>query len=219
MVYILLFLQKGQCRAFWYIQKGRWCASKWKSFESLNNTYMHVTKYPREALQILVYSVIATICSILILTHGDIESDPGPVHIDSVDASTTNSTMSDKTFDISENFSLYLSLIHLNIKSIRHKCDIINAELHDFDVLCFTESWLDENIPDSEITLDGFKGPIRCDRHGRLGGGVVVYCKKNIPCIPRPDLAPRGLECVWIEIYNKHDRYLIGTFIDHQTVQ
>ena len=53
------------------------------------------------------------------------------------------------------------------------------------DIIVITESWLSDNILDEQITLPGFGSPFRQDRQdGRKGGGVCVYVKKNVPCIP-----------------------------------
>ena len=53
------------------------------------------------------------------------------------------------------------------------------------DIIVITESWLTDNILDEQITLPDFGSPFRQDRRdGRKGGGVCVYVKKNVPCIP-----------------------------------
>ena len=63
----------------------------------------------------------------------------------------------------------HLGILHFNVQSLKPKRDIINVNLFDFDILCFTESWLNDDIPDSDILLDGFSTPFRCDRHDRMG--------------------------------------------------
>ena len=103
-------------------------------------------------------------------------------------------------------FKSYLSLIHLNIQSIRPKLDTMNAELFDFDVLCFTESFLGVSIKDQDISLEGFNAPFRHDRHR---DGVIVYCKDNLECKRRFAVEVRGTECVCIEICMKSNNYSI----------
>ena len=105
----------------------------------------------------------------------------------------------------------HLSMMHLNIQSIKPKIDIIQGTLCDFDILCFTESWLNQNISDKEISLEGYNPPFRNDRSDRLGGGVIVYCKNTLYSKRRTDLEPNGLECIWIETTLNKEKYLIGT--------
>lgn len=39
-----------------------------------------------------------------------------------------------------------LDILHLNIRSIRNKIDSLMYLVHDFDILCFTETHLDINV-------------------------------------------------------------------------
>ena len=55
----------------------------------------------------------------VILQAGDIETNPGPENI------------------------CELSIVHLNIRSIRNKIEYITDNLLDFNSLCFTETHLD----------------------------------------------------------------------------
>ena len=41
------------------------------------------------------------------------------------------------------------------------------------DVVCIVETWLDENILESEISVDNYS-VVRLDRN-RHGGGIVMY--------------------------------------------
>ncbi len=51
--------------------------------------------------------------------------------------------------------------------------------LYDFDVFTMPETWLSENIPDSNIQINGYN-LIRCDRPLSRGGGVCVYLKSQL---------------------------------------
>ena len=62
----------------------------------------------------------------LVLSSGDVSENPGP----------ENSETSSQT-------SNSLSILHLNIRSIRNKLENINKTLIDFNVPCFTETHLD----------------------------------------------------------------------------
>ena len=81
---------------------------------------------------------------ILLLICGDVEANPGP------------------------NFASYsTSILHLNIRSIRQKLEFIKENLLDYDILCFMESHLNENISTESLFLDNFSVPFRKDRNNR----------------------------------------------------
>ena len=46
-------------------------------------------------------------------------------------------------------------------------------------IVCITESWLDSNISDNELCIDGYS-ITRLDRN-RHGGGVALYVGHNLP--------------------------------------
>jgi hypothetical protein len=53
------------------------------------------------------------------------------------------------------------------------------VELQKFDIMCFTETWLNTNVANQNISLDNFQSPFRKDRVDRLGGGVTIYVKND----------------------------------------
>ena len=61
---------------------------------------------------------------LLLILSGDIETNPGPMFNDSI----TNIHR--------------LSVVHLNIRSIRNKTDFIPDHLSDFHIMCFTKTHL-----------------------------------------------------------------------------
>lgn len=137
----------------------------------------------------------------LILLCGDIETNPGP-----------------NTHD--------LWIMHANVRSLRNKLDIIEAEYNKFDIITFSETWLPiENTtrPTSETRLSSegtnksfllpnYHSPIRKDRPNGSYGGVAVYIKNYLVCIPRNDLEIDGLEAVWVETKLDQKSLLIGCF-------
>ena len=159
---------------------------------------------------------ICTLLAMIVTICGDVEIQPGPLDTSIDDNSSSSyesvtcSDIDDSTF--TKGIKTFLSLLHLNIQSIIPKLDIINGSLFDFDILCFTESWLNNSIPDNDVLLDGYQNPFRCDRVNRMGGGVKVYCKNNLLCTRRRDLEINGLENVWVEVSSNDDKFLIGTF-------
>ncbi len=46
------------------------------------------------------------------------------------------------------------SVVHLNVRSIRNKMDYIIDNFLDFDVICFTETHLSDNIENTQIILE-----------------------------------------------------------------
>ena len=74
----------------------------------------------------------------IMLMSGDVELNPGP-------PSTSSTSIS---IDSVLNQFQDLSFFHYNVQSILNKLDILTAELSDFDILAFSESWLHANILD-----------------------------------------------------------------------
>ena len=74
-----------------------------------------------------------------------------------------------------------------NVRSLRNKIDELTALCrYDYNfrtssVICLTETWLNENDPDSAYEIEGFK-LIRSDRNGSdcksSGGGLITYVKE-----------------------------------------
>ena len=50
---------------------------------------------------------------------------------------------------------------------------------HNYDIVAIYETWLEKSILNSSIRIDGYD-LVRCDRMGRLGGGVLIYFKSTI---------------------------------------
>ena len=69
-------------------------------------------------------------------------------------------------------------------------------------IIGITESWLDNTVNDSEISIPGYC-VVRRDRD-RNGGGVCVYVKSDMAYNVRPDLAHDNLEMVWVELLLPH---------------
>ena len=58
------------------------------------------------------------------------------------------------------------------------------------DILCFSETHLDESIDSSSLVLEGFGLPIRKDR-SQHGGGVMIYISDLLVSKRRTDLEDR----------------------------
>ncbi|CAG2185001.1 unnamed protein product [Mytilus edulis] len=126
----------------------------------------------------------------LLLICGDIESNPGP-------GGTPDPP--EKT----------LSIFHGNIRSLRNKLNYITDIIEDFDIVFFTESHLDVNVTDFDISLFGFETPVRKDRNAN-GGGIIMYYKSLINIVRRVDLEHDEVESMWFELKTKLRSILIN---------
>ena len=146
----------------------------------------------------------------ILLILGGIELNPGPLNYDEHSISSDDSSIGSS---LCEMFSTSVSFLHLNVQSLVPKLDLIIAEYEDFDILSFTETWLNNNSSDDSIELLNYQKAFRKDRNdGRVGGGVVVYVKENIHAYRRDDLEPHNIEVIWIQLKIMEKKVLYGTF-------
>ena len=111
-----------------------------------------------------------------------------------------------------------LSLLHLNVRSMRNKFDSIlnylNSLAHDFSVIALTETWLNDN-DDETFQLPGYN-LTQLNRNNKNGGGICVFTKENLKIKPRTDLTiendSKNIESLFIEIINEnYKNVIIGT--------
>ena len=105
--------------------------------------------------------------------------------------------------------------MHLNIQSILPKLGLIKCESLAYDVLVFSESWLKPATANNKLLTEGFHYPLRADRIGRPGDGVIIYVRQSLVCQRRTDLEINNLKAVWLEICvrsKKILKILIGGF-------
>lgn len=160
----------------------------------------------------LLYIVSATWLAFLLLLAGDVHTNPGPSRSSSVSSdSSTPTSMSNSLFN-SLNLSHSLSFVHYNVQSILTKLDTLYAELYEFDILAFTETWLSPAVDPTDLLLESYCEPERKDRPGDSHGGIMIYIKEGIFYKRRKDLEPRNIECIWLEIANCNRRLLFGLF-------
>ena len=132
--------------------------------------------------------------SLLLIIALDIELNPGPQH-----------AIAD------------LSVTHLNIRSIRNKLDYIKDNFLDFNILCFTETHLDNQVSTSDLFLsNSFDEPYRKDRTNH-GGGLLLYPNAELVHTRRPDLEIYCEESLWVEITVRHEIFLLGLFYSPKT--
>lgn len=86
------------------------------------------------------------------------------------------------------------------MQSLFHKIDFIRNDflVKSMDILCFTESWLSNNLNDELISLDDFE-LFRNDRVYGRGGGTCIYVRNrlrfdnNISCYCDVDIEIQGI--------------------------
>ena len=68
-----------------------------------------------------------------------------------------------------------VSILYYNARSILPKLACLRAEAvaNNPSIICIVETWLSENISDSEISIENYQ-IVRLNRN-RHGGGVLVY--------------------------------------------
>jgi hypothetical protein len=151
--------------------------------------------------QNFIRSILCTWFYLLLLLAGDIHEHPGP--------ESTSSSYTDTTFSISH----HLSFVHLNVQSIRHKLDILYSELVDFDILAFSETWLNNTISSDDLKLLSYNTPERKDRIDDSHGGVILYVRENLHYKRHYNLELNNLECIWIELIPENNKHvLFGLF-------
>lgn len=104
-----------------------------------------------------------------------------------------------------------LDIACLNIRSVRKKLDVIEAELNNKDIICLTESHLNDTVIDSDLCLEHFSSKLlRKDRHLRPGGGILRYHKENVIVKRRDDFETNDLEVLWTEIVFGNSKVILG---------
>ena len=87
------------------------------------------------------------------------------------------------------------------------------SEFSCFDVLSFTETWLNDLHSSDQILFPSFKFPERKDRIGDRHGGVILYVINNVAYKRRYDLELNRLENIWAETKLSSSRnVLYGVF-------
>ena len=159
-----------------------------------------------------LYLVSCTWLIFLLLFAGDIHRNPGPSTSSSVSSISSSSTSMSNSLFSTLNVTHNLSFVHYNVQSILSKLDTLYAELYEFDILAFTETWLNPAVDPTDLFLDSYCEPERKDRPGDSHGGIMIYIKEVIRYKCREDLEPRNVECIWLELANCNRRLLFGLF-------
>ena len=105
-----------------------------------------------------------------------------------------------------------ITIAHVNINSITSRCRLDELShftfLNDIDILCLTETKLDETVHPSLFTLDNYHSPLTKHRN-RNGGGVATYVRNNLAVKRISHLETPGVESVWCLVKVKQTTLLI----------
>ena len=125
----------------------------------------------------------------LLLISGDIETNPSPLNS-------------------SQGIQGVVSILHLNIRSIRHKLSHIFETLSDNGTLCFAESHLDERVTDTHLLSECSSFNLYC-----AFGWDSVYVSNGLLCQVRLDLELTTVQSLWLEIRYKYTCFFIMYYL------
>lgn len=100
-----------------------------------------------------------------------------------------------------------LSICHLNAQSLRNKTDELRYifEESNVDVICISETWLDNTVSDSMVSICGYK-VFRSDR-ATHAGGVCIYVKTKMKChVVAMSSNECAIEFIYVEISCQSDK-------------
>ena len=70
------------------------------------------------------------------------------------------------------------------------------------DILGLCESFMDPNIMDQQVAIEGydFIRKDRIDTQNKTGGGLILYSRNSIKCKRRHEYEISKIETIWAEI-------------------
>ena len=98
-----------------------------------------------------------------------------------------------------------LKICCLNIRGVLSIIDELKMILDEckFDIMGVCETFIDSNVADNEISIDGYS--IGKKNRNRHGGGVLMYVKDGIDYSEIIELASEQVESVWIKLMYKKE--------------
>ena len=103
---------------------------------------------------------------------------------------------------VNNDYNVYLpSVLIANVPSLSGKVDELSviANINDIDIICITETWLTDTIPDSTVSLQNFN-MFRNDRTSSVGGGVCAYINSKIKVRRIYDFENSSIESLWMSV-------------------
>ena len=86
------------------------------------------------------------------------------------------------------------------IRSLCYKIDDLSAVLHinNIHICGVTETWLESDIPNEIVDIEGFVCHRRDRSDGRRAGGVACYVANELPAIRLQSLESPDIESLWL---------------------
>ena len=141
--------------------------------------YSTYAKCTLQTVEVLSLSIKVSWLYVLLVVSGDVHPHPGPFSASFLNSSLNTTNMSSSLLS-SLNLSSHLSFVHFNFQSIVPKLDVLSTELFYFDILSFSETWLNPSVSSNDLHIQSFNKHERKDRVGVSRGGVLIYVKENI---------------------------------------
>lgn len=101
-----------------------------------------------------------------------------------------------------------------NVRSICNKLDQLQILLNSSspDVLCLTETWLNDKITDGLVVRNSKYNIFRCDRKDTVGGGVALLVRTEFSCNLVYSLSSRTFESIVVDLHRKSSFRIIVVY-------
>ena len=99
-----------------------------------------------------------------------------------------------------------LRIGNLNVCHLLPKLDEVKLLLNDqcsVNILGLCETFLNDQVDDKELLIDGFNFERKDRDDGRSGGGVMLYITNEVSYKRRCDIEGDQIESIWIEVINE----------------
>ena len=106
-----------------------------------------------------------------------------------------------------------LTISNINIQGLNQsKLDAISfSEAYETDVICLTETHLQEQTDVSYLNIEGYHPIIRRDRIDQMGGGVAIFVSSHLTYkIIKILTDPVDLEILWINLQFNKNKIILG---------
>jgi exonuclease III len=92
------------------------------------------------------------------------------------------------------------NLLVTNVRSLPARVDELSCICYEksIGIACITETWLQNDISDIEINIQGYLTYSRDRSDGRRCGGVVFYVRNDIPCTILKSAQSPDVESLWL---------------------
>lgn len=118
-----------------------------------------------------------------------------------------------------------MKLYYQNVRGLNGKCHLILplVSMLTYDIICWTETWLQSGFADGEVIPTTFYTVHRKDRNLNLtgrasGGGVLIATKVGLNARRLPGFESPDLEIVWLRIPTAVPTYLCCIYLPARSI-